>query len=107
MKSYVGVAVTDDINYFTPACSAIFEGKKLSELTQYLSFAKSGMGIIRATFVISVIYNIIGLAYALTGTLHPVIAAIIMPLSTISIVLFTTFSSNLIAKKKYGLKTEV
>lgn len=100
-KSYAGIAVTDDANFFTPACSAILEGDKLSNLKQYLDYTKSGANIIKASFVISLVYNVVGLSYALTGTLQPVIAAILMPLSTISIVLFTTVSSNVIAKKLF------
>ena len=101
MKSHSGIAVSDDVNYFTPACSAIIEGNKLTQLKNYLDFCKSGKWIIKVTFAISLIYNIVGLSYALTGTLQPLIAAILMPLSTISIVLFTTFSSNFIARKKF------
>jgi Cu+-exporting ATPase len=102
MKSYAGIAVTDDVNFFTPACSAILEGNKVSQLKQYLDYAKAGAWIIKASFVISLLYNVVGLSYALTGTLQPVIAAILMPVSTISIVLFTTVSSNLIARRKFG-----
>jgi Cu+-exporting ATPase len=102
MKSYAGIAVTDDVNFFTPACSAILEGNKVSYLKQYLDYAKAGAWIIKASFVISLLYNVVGLSFALTGTLQPVIAAILMPVSTISIVLFTTVSSNIIARKKLG-----
>jgi len=102
MKSYVGIAVTDDVNYFTPACSAILEGNKIAHLIQYLNYAKSGAWVIKASFVLSLLYNVVGLSFALTGTLQPVIAAILMPLSSISIVLFTTVSTNLIAQKRFG-----
>jgi len=44
-------------------------------------------------------YNIIGLYFAVTGQLMPVIAAILMPLSSISIVVFTTISTNILGKK--------
>jgi Cu+-exporting ATPase len=104
MKSYAGIAVTDDVNFFTPACSAILEGNKVSQLKQYLDYAKAGAWIIKASFIISLLYNIVGLSFALTGTLQPVIAAILMPVSTISIVLFTTLSSNIIARKKFGFR---
>jgi Cu+-exporting ATPase len=102
MKSYAGIAVTDDVNFFTPACSAILEGNKVSQLKQYLDYAKAGAWIIKGSFVLSLLYNVVGLSFALTGTLQPVIAAILMPVSTISIVLFTTVSSNIIARKKFG-----
>lgn len=102
MKSYAGIAVTDDVNFFTPACSAILEGNKIAHLKHYLDYAKSGAWVIKASFVLSLLYNVVGLSFALTGTLQPVIAAILMPVSTISIVLFTTISSNIIARKKFG-----
>ena len=102
MKSYAGIAVTDDVNFFTPACSAILEGNKIAHLKHYLDYAKSGAWVIKASFVLSLLYNVVGLSFALTGTLQPVIAAILMPVSTISIVLFTTISSNIIASKKFG-----
>lgn len=104
MKSYAGIAVTDDVNFFTPACSAILEGNKIAQLKSYLDYAKSGAWIIKASFVLSLLYNVVGLSFALTGTLQPVIAAILMPVSTVSIVLFTTISSNLIARRKFGFK---
>jgi hypothetical protein len=102
MKSYAGIAVTDDVNFFTPACSGILEGNQLAYLKQYLDYAKAGASIVKASFVISLLYNVIGLSFALTGTLQPVIAAILMPLSTISIVLFTTLSANIVAQRKFG-----
>jgi Cu+-exporting ATPase len=102
MKSYAGIAVTDDVNFFTPACSAILEGNQLAYLKQYLDYAKAGASIVKVSFVISLLYNVIGLSFALTGTLQPVIAAILMPLSTISIVLFTTLSANIVAQRKFG-----
>ena len=102
MKSYAGIAVTDDVNFFTPACSAILDGNQLAYLKQYLDYAKAGAWIIKASFAISLLYNVVGLFYALSGTLQPVIAAILMPLSTISIVLFTTLSSNIVAQRKFG-----
>jgi Cu+-exporting ATPase len=106
MKSYAGIAVTDDVNFFTPACSAILEGNKIAQLKQYLDYAKSGAWVIKGSFVLSLLYNVVGLSFALTGTLQPVIAAILMPVSTISIVLFTTISSNIIAKKKFGFNLD-
>jgi Cu+-exporting ATPase len=44
-------------------------------------------------------YNIIGLYYAISGQLSPVIAAILMPISSISVVIFTTVTTNLLGKR--------
>jgi Cu+-exporting ATPase len=50
------------------------------------------------------VYNIVGLSFAVTGNLLPLVAAIIMPLSTITIVSFVTLVSNYYAKKVINTK---
>jgi len=99
-QSDVGIAISDDINNFSPACDAIVDGSKFDDLKTLIGFAKSGKTIIIASFCVSLIYNSIGLTFAVHGTLSPVIAAILMPLSSITIVLFTTGLSNIIAKRR-------
>jgi Cu+-exporting ATPase len=98
-QSNVGLAVSDDINNFSPSCDAIVEGNQLARLPAYMKLAKSGQQIIKLSFGISLFYNITGLAFAITGQLSPVIAAILMPVSSITIVTFTTIASNMAARK--------
>jgi len=98
-QSDVGLAVSDDINNFSPACDAIVESNQLIRLPAFIKLAKSGQRIIKCSFAISLIYNILGLSFAVSGKLSPVIAAILMPVSSITIVLFTTIASNLAARK--------
>ncbi|MFN8345807.1 MAG: heavy metal translocating P-type ATPase metal-binding domain-containing protein [Spirosomataceae bacterium] len=97
LKSDVGVAVSDNINNFSPACDGILEGSCLSQLPQYVRLARAGRRIVVQSFNISLLYNIVGLSFALTGTLSPVIAAILMPASSISIVVYTTLSSRIVS----------
>lgn len=98
-QSDVGLAVSDDINNFSPSCDAIVEGNQLRLLPGYMALARSGQRIIRQSFAISLIYNILGLSFAITGHLSPVIAAILMPVSSITIVAFTTLASNAAARR--------
>lgn len=98
-QSEVGLAVSNDINNFSPSCDAIVEGSQLGKLPGYMHLARSGQRIIRQSFAISLIYNIAGLSFAVAGKLSPVIAAILMPLSSITIVAFTTAASNLAARR--------
>ncbi|WP_031530350.1 heavy metal translocating P-type ATPase [Dyadobacter crusticola] len=93
-QSNVGVAISDDINNFSPSCDLILEGNRLALLPAYIKLAKAGQNIIKASFGISVIYNVFGLSLAIGGQLSPVIAAILMPVSLVTIVAFTTFSSS-------------
>ncbi|GLU55696.1 heavy metal translocating P-type ATPase [Dyadobacter frigoris] len=98
-QSNVGLAVSDDINNFSPACDAIVEGNQLGKLPSFINLAKSGQRIIKISFAISLLYNLFGLSFAVAGKLSPVIAAILMPVSSITIVLFTTAATNISARK--------
>ncbi|TYA92308.1 heavy metal translocating P-type ATPase [Seonamhaeicola marinus] len=98
-QSNVGIAISENVNIFSPACDAILDASKFNELINYLKISKSAIKIIKWSFVLSFIYNIIGLYFAVTGQLAPVVAAILMPLSSISIVIFTTICTNIIGRK--------
>ncbi|MEM8893691.1 MAG: heavy metal translocating P-type ATPase metal-binding domain-containing protein [Bacteroidota bacterium] len=99
-QSEVGIALTENISSFSPACDGILEASRFSRLSAFMEFAKSSKGIIIASFVISFLYNIIGLSLAVTGFLEPVYAAILMPVSSISVVAFATLSIQSLTKMK-------
>ncbi|WP_298534651.1 heavy metal translocating P-type ATPase metal-binding domain-containing protein [uncultured Algibacter sp.] len=98
-QSNVGFAISEDVNVFSPACDAILDASQFNNLFKFIKISKSAIKIIKWSFVLSIIYNSIGLYFAVTGQLAPVIAAILMPLSSISIVIFTTIATNLVGKK--------
>ena len=98
-QSDAGIAVTDHINNFTPGSDAILEGSALYQLPVFLKFTKAAVKVIHTSFFISLVYNIIGLSVAITGQLSPLFAAILMPVSTITIISFTSISTHLVAKK--------
>ncbi len=98
-QSNVGIAISEDVNVFSPACDAILDAKFFNKLPKFLALANKTIVIIKASFVFSFLYNIVGMYFALTGQLTPVIAAILMPLSSISIVIFVTILTNWISNK--------
>jgi Cu+-exporting ATPase len=81
-QSDVGISVTDDTSVFTPASDGILMGTKVAFLDRFLSLSKSADRILKAGFVISFLYNIVGLSFAVTGNLDPIVAAILMPVTT-------------------------
>jgi P-type Cu+ transporter len=97
-ESSVGIAVTEDINNFTPASDAILEAGNLGMLPSFIKLCRANRKIIMASFVLSILYNLTGLFFAVQGNLSPVIAAILMPLSSLSILLITFGSSNGVAR---------
>lgn len=99
-QSDVGVSISEDVNTFSPACDAILDAKVFDKLPSYISFCKSSISIVITSFVISFLYNIVGLTFAVQGLLSPIFAAILMPLSSITVVVFVTIASNLVALRK-------
>lgn len=98
-QSLVGIAVAEDVNNFTPACDAVLQADRLQYLDRYLLLARQGKRIVITSFVISIGYNLVGLSYAVQAKLSPLIAAILMPASSISIILFTWFAVQLAGRK--------
>jgi P-type Cu+ transporter len=86
----VGIAITERTAHFTPASDAILGADRLSLLPRVLQFSKSTVRIIIASFGLSFAYNVIGISLAASGQLSPLVAAILMPLSSITIVAFST-----------------
>ncbi|MFD2939005.1 heavy metal translocating P-type ATPase [Flavobacterium notoginsengisoli] len=93
-QSNVGISISENVNVFSPACDAILDASEFSRLNYFLKLSHKAIFIIKMSFGLSLLYNVIGLAFAVTGNLLPLVAAIIMPLSTITIVSFVTFMSN-------------
>lgn len=104
-QSNVGIAVTDSNNNFTPSCDGIIHASRLPQLNRFLQFATDGRRIILFSFVISIIYNVIGLYFAVQGILSPMIAAILMPSSSITIILITYGMSEIMARRR-GLREQ-
>ena len=98
-QSDIGIAVAEQTNNFTPSSDAIIEARQLSRLTRFIQLCQANRNIVLASFVLSIVYNIIGLFFAVQGTLSPLIAAILMPSSSLSILLITFGSSSLLARR--------
>lgn len=99
-QSDVGIAISEDTTAFSPACDAILDASNFHKLGDFLAFSHTAMRVVRASFVLSLMYNLCGLAFAVSGTLSPVIAAILMPLSSITVVAFVVAASNILAYRK-------
>jgi Cu+-exporting ATPase len=87
-QSDVGVAVVEKVGIFSPASDIILEAGQVRHLVRILDFARTSTRIVRASFAVSACYNIVGISIASFGILSPLICAVLMPLSSISVVLF-------------------
>ncbi|GER58101.1 ATPase [Patiriisocius marinus] len=98
-QSNVGISISENVNVFSPACDGILDASKFKEITQFLNLSRKGIKVIKYAFIFSLFYNLIGLGFAITGNLAPVVAAILMPLSSISIVVFTTIGTHILGRR--------
>ena len=100
-QSNIGIAIADDTNSFTPSSDVIMNGGVLTKLHDYFALTKDAMIIVKLTFGVSFLYNVVGLTAAVLGEMSPLFAAILMPLSSISVVAFTSLSTWLRSRKYF------
>jgi Cu+-exporting ATPase len=98
-QSTVGIVVAENTNNFTPACDAILHAGEFERLPEFMQLAESGVWIVNRAYRVAFVYNVVGLSFAVSGNLSPLVAAILMPLSSITIVLFGTLMGNWKAQK--------
>ena len=101
-EAHFGISIAEDNSQFTPASDGILTASSFEKLPDLITLARQARWIVIAAFSLSMVYNVIGVSIAVQGLLSPVMAAILMPLSSVSIVLFTTVSSAVLVK--YHLK---
>jgi Cu+-exporting ATPase len=100
MQADVALTVADKAYHFSPASDAVLEAGEFARLARFIGFTKTSLNIVKLSFVISFFYNVIGVSIALSGLLTPVVAAILMPISSVSVVAFATFATRLAGSMK-------
>jgi Cu+-exporting ATPase len=98
----VGIAVTDDTGLFTPACDAIITGDHLQHLDKFIALSRASSRILKWSFGISFFYNAIALAFAVTGHLSPLVAAIVMPVSSVTVVTFSSLAVRHVTRRQFA-----
>lgn len=99
VQSNVGVSISENVNVFTPASDAILDATKFEKLNGFLQYSKNAVKTIKRSYVLALTYNVVGLTFAVTNHLSPLAAAILMPISTITIISFVTIFSSFYAKR--------
>ena len=97
-QSDVGISVAEDTNNFSPACDGILDASRFKMLPGYIEFAKKALTTVKISIVVSFLYNVVGLTFAVKGMLTPLLAAVLMPTSSVSVVLISTLVINYYSK---------
>ncbi|HKL02278.1 MAG TPA: heavy metal translocating P-type ATPase metal-binding domain-containing protein [Cryomorphaceae bacterium] len=99
-----GVSVADDVFRFSPASDAILTSSSFSRLNDFFSYANVSLKVVKWSFVFSFLYNGVGIFFAVQGLLTPVIAAVLMPLSSLTVVGFVTIGTRHYYRKLFNEK---
>ncbi len=106
-QSNVGVAVVKSISAFSPASDVIMSGSVVPQFDAVLRLAKSSVRIVRVGFVLSALYNVVGIGIAASGLLAPIVCAILMPISSITIVAFSCGATMWAARRSFRDRTNL
>ncbi|PID91890.1 MAG: heavy metal translocating P-type ATPase [Bacteroidetes bacterium] len=102
MQSDVALTLANRVYHFSPASDAVLEADRFPSLARFIRFTKTALRIVKASFAISFLYNIIGISFALSGQLSPIVAAILMPISSVSVVSFSTLVTRILGRHALG-----
>ncbi|MBP6694980.1 MAG: heavy metal translocating P-type ATPase metal-binding domain-containing protein [Saprospiraceae bacterium] len=97
-QSNVGFVISSDSNNFTPACDGILNAAGFSHLQEIFGVVRKSRTLIMGAFTLALIYNIIGLGFAVQGLLSPIVAAILMPVSSVTVMIYGLLGSNFVAR---------
>jgi len=94
MQSDVALTLANKVYHFSPASDAVLEADQFPKLARFINYTRTSLIIVKISFMISFLYNIVGISFAITGNLSPIVAAILMPVSSVSVVAFATFMTR-------------
>ena len=97
-EAYAGIAINDKLDLNSRIAPIVLRGDQLNLVPTLASASQKVMNLIYRNITISLLYNLIAVSLAMSGYIHPVIAAIFMPISSITILLvsllFNPFSEK-------------
>ena len=97
-QSDAGIVICDDINNFTPASDAILDARYLPRFPRLLTLIREGRSVVWFTYGLAIIYNLVGLSFAVRGALSPIIAAVLMPLSSVTVVVAGVLATSILGR---------
>lgn len=94
-RSYVSVAVLGSLDISLKASDIYLTTPGISHIANLITISRETMKVVKRNLILSLIYNSLSVYAAFTGMISPLVAAIIMPLSSL-----TVLASTLIGTKK-------
>lgn len=98
-RSYVGVAVMGAMDISLRAADIYISTPGITPVADLITISKETMKVVHRNLVLSLMYNSLSVYAAFTGIISPLVAAIIMPVSSL-----TVLASTMIGTKKLNAK---
>ncbi len=92
----VGVAVHGSVDISLRASNVFMTNNDLNLLLDLIIASRETINLIKRNLIFSLIYNILGVTLALLGLISPLLAAILMPLSSLTVLLSTVWGTKLL-----------
>lgn len=106
-QSNVGISVSDNVYQFSPACDGILDAGHFKDIPRIMILSKYGKKALRVNFTFSLLYNVVGLSIAASGLMSPIVAAILMPLSSVTVAVLSFTQINFKSKKLGLLRAQL
>jgi Cu+-exporting ATPase len=106
-QSNVGISVSDNVYQFSPACDGILDAGHFKDIPRIMTLSKYGKKALRVNFIFSLLYNVVGLSIAASGLMSPIVAAILMPLSSVTVAVLSFTQINFKSKKLGLLRAQL
>ncbi len=90
----VGVAVHGSVDISLRASNVFITDSNLDKVFALIIASKETINLIKRNLIFSLFYNIIGCTLALLGLISPLLAAILMPLSSLTVLLSTVWGTK-------------
>ncbi len=99
-SSDVGIVISSEENNFTPASDVIVSATSFSNFSKFIKYSYHLKYALYGAFLLALLYNSIGLGFAVSGHLTPIVAAILMPISSFSIMIYGLATSYILKPKR-------
>ena len=97
-QSNVGIAVSDNINNFSPACDAILDAASFSKIRGFINYSHAVKWVIITALLVSGAYNVVGVIIGAQAILSPLVAAILMPIASVSAILVAVLGTSIFSR---------
>ncbi len=94
-SAFVGIAVHGSMEVSLRAADVYLTRSGLQPIIELIQISRDTLRVVRRNFAFSLFYNLLGGGLAILGYIHPLVAAVLMPLSSL-----TVLTSSLVGTRK-------